>query len=79
MLPIIGVVIVFSMVFGGYFIAGGKMGIILSSLPYEMMMILGAAVGAFVISTDSHGLKHTISSIKKVGRGRRKVRRHGLG
>ncbi|MEL7282353.1 MAG: flagellar motor stator protein MotA [Pseudomonadota bacterium] len=69
MLPIIGVVIVFSMVFGGYLIAGGKMGIILSSLPYEMMMILGAAVGAFVISTDSHGLKHTISSVKKVGKG----------
>ena len=69
MLPIIGVVIVFSMVFGGYLIAGGNMGIILGALPYEMMIILGAAVGALVISTDSHGLKHTISSFKKVGKG----------
>ena len=43
MIGIVGIVIVFVMVFGGYVIAGGKIGIILHSLPYEMMMILGAA------------------------------------
>ena len=43
MIGIVGIVIVFVMVFGGYVIAGGKIGIILHSLPFEMMMIAGAA------------------------------------
>ena len=46
MFQIIGIVVLFAMVFGGYTIAGGKMGVILHSLPYEMMMIGGAAVGS---------------------------------
>ena len=46
MIGIIGIVCIFVMVFGGYLAAGGKMGIILKSLPFEMTMIGGAAVGA---------------------------------
>ncbi len=69
MFGILGIGIVFVMVFGGYLIAGGKMGIILGSLPYEMMMIGGAAVGAFVISNDMHGVKQTLSDIGKVFKG----------
>ncbi|MEM7722758.1 MAG: flagellar motor stator protein MotA [Pseudomonadota bacterium] len=69
MIGLIGIVVVFAMVFGGYLAAGGKMGIILKSLPFEMTMILGAAVGAFLISNDKHGIKHTISDIKKVFKG----------
>ena len=41
MIGIIGIVIIFAMVFGGYVAAGGKMGIILKSLPFEMIMIGG--------------------------------------
>ena len=52
MVGIVGVVVVFVMVFGGYLAAGGKMGIILKSLPFEFTMIGGAAVGAFLISND---------------------------
>ena len=59
MIGIVGICIVFVMVFGGYVIAGGKIGIILHSLPYEMMMIAGAALGAFVIANDKHGISHT--------------------
>lgn len=66
MLGIIGIAVIFVMVFGGYMLAGGKFGIILKSLPYEMMMIGGAAIGAFLISNDKTGLKHTISDLKKV-------------
>ena len=50
MLGIIGIAVIFVMVFGGYILAGGKMSIILHSLPYEMAMILGAACGAFLLS-----------------------------
>ena len=63
---IVGIIIVFVMVFGGYTLAGGKMGIILHSLPFEMMMIGGAAVGAFLISNPGHVIKHTLGDFKKV-------------
>jgi chemotaxis protein MotA len=57
------------MVFGGYLLAGGKLGIILKSLPFEMMMIGGAAVGAFAISSDGGTVKHTLKDIKRVFKG----------
>ncbi len=69
MIGIVGIVIVFAFVFGGYTFAGGKIGIILHSLPFEMMMIAGAALGAFVISNDMHGIKHTLKDVSKVFKG----------
>ncbi len=56
---IIGLVVTMVMVFGGYMLAGGKLDIILHSLPFEMMMIGGAAVGAFLASNDFNTIKHT--------------------
>jgi chemotaxis protein MotA len=56
-------VITVVMVFGGYIMAGGKMDIILHSLPFEMMMIGGAATGAFVASNDFNTIKHTFGDI----------------
>lgn len=69
MTGIIGIVLIFAMVFGGYILAGGKLGIIMKSLPFEMMMIGGAAVGAFTISNDMGTIKHTISDLGKVFKG----------
>lgn len=64
-----GVACVFIMVFGGYLMAGGKMGIILKALPFEMTMIGGAAVGAFLLGNSMSEVKHTIKDIKKVFKG----------
>jgi chemotaxis protein MotA len=69
MLGIVGIVVIFVMVFGGYMAAGGKLGIILKSLPFEMMMIGGAAVGSFLISNDMPAVKHTVKDIAKVFKG----------
>ena len=69
MIGLIGIVIIFVMVFGGYLLAGGKMGIILKSLPFEMIMIGGAALGAFVIGNDGAGIKHTAKDVGKVFKG----------
>ena len=69
MIGIIGILIIFVMVFGGYIAAGGKLGIILKALPFEMMMIGGAAVGAFLISNDMSAVKHTCKDIGKVFKG----------
>jgi chemotaxis protein MotA len=57
------------MVFGGYLAAGGKMGIILKSLPFEMMMIGGAAAGAFLIANSGSGAKHALKDVGKVFKG----------
>ncbi|WP_112320727.1 flagellar motor stator protein MotA [Oceanibium sediminis] len=69
MLSVIGILIVFAMVFGGYAIAGGKFGVIMGSIGYEMIMIGGAATGAFVIANSGAGLKQTLGDISKVFRG----------
>ena len=71
MIGIVGIAFIFIMVFGGYLLAGGHLGIILKSLPFEMMMIGGAAVGAFVISNDMSAIKHTAKDIAKVFKGPR--------
>ena len=69
MLAIIGIVCIFAMVFGGYIMAGGKMGIILHSLPYEMIIIGGATVGAFLLANDFATVKQTGKDLVKVFKG----------
>ncbi|WP_204112697.1 flagellar motor stator protein MotA [Shimia biformata] len=69
MIGIVGIVMIFVMVFGGYLAAGGKLAIILKSLPFEMAMIGGAAVGAFLISNQGAAIKHTLKDLGKVFKG----------
>lgn len=69
MLGMLGIVVILVMVFGGYMAAGGKMDIIIKALPYEMAMIGGAAVGAFMLSNAKSTIKHTMADIPKVFRG----------
>ncbi|MFN7222602.1 MAG: flagellar motor stator protein MotA [Paracoccaceae bacterium] len=69
MFGFIGIGVIFAMVFGGYLLAGGKLGIILKSLPFEMMMIGGASIGAFLVSNDIAVVKHTGKDIAKVFKG----------
>lgn len=57
MTSILGILITLVMVFGGYYIAGGKFSIILHSLPYEIMIIGGAATGALIVGNDFHTIK----------------------
>ncbi|MGB4827901.1 MAG: flagellar motor stator protein MotA [Paracoccaceae bacterium] len=69
MFGIIGIVVILVMVFGGYIVHGGSMGPILEALPFEIIMIGGAAVGAFLISNDLASIKHTVKDIGKVFKG----------
>ena len=59
----LGLIIVFVCVFGGYTLAGGKMGPILEALPFELMIIGGAAVGAFLIGNTMHVIKDTFKNM----------------
>jgi len=71
MIGIVGILVIFIMVFGGYILAGGKLAIIIKATPFELMMIGGAAAGAFFISNDMHTIKHTAKAIRKVFKGAR--------
>lgn len=69
MLTVVGFVFLLVMVFGGYLIAGGKFGIILGALPFEMMMIGGAAIGAMLMANSMTGVKHIAAGFGKVLKG----------
>ena len=69
MFGFVGIFLTIAMVFGGYLLAGGKMGVILHSLPFEMMMIMGAAVGAYLLGNDSHTLKATLGGLIRAFKG----------
>jgi chemotaxis protein MotA len=69
MFGIIGIILTMVMVFGGYLLAGGKMGVITHALPFEMMMIMGAAIGAYLLSNDSHTLKATVGGLVRAFKG----------
>ncbi len=65
MFQLIGIAIVFAAVFGGFTLAGGHFDVIIKSAPYEMIIIFGAAVGAFVIG---NGSTFIISTLKDLGK-----------
>ncbi len=61
MFVIIGWVVVMGCVFGVFIAHGGNMGPILKALPWEMAMIGGATLGAFLVNNQMTVIKGTIS------------------
>lgn len=66
MFQIIGIIVVFVMVFGGFSLAGGHFDVILKAMPFEMMMIGGAAVGAFLIGNKPKTVTKTLGDFAKI-------------
>jgi len=69
MFGIIGIVVIFGMVFGSYILGEGDMAIILHAAPHELMAILGAAVGAFLIANNFSVVTQTMKDMGKVFKG----------
>jgi chemotaxis protein MotA len=69
MFGIVGIVVILVMVFGGFLLHGGNLTPIIEALPFEMIMIGGAAVGAFLVSNDFAAVKHTAKDTAKVFKG----------
>ena len=69
MLSIVGILMVLGLVFGGYSLAGGKFGIIIKALPFELMMIGGAAAGTFLIANGGPVVKGALGDLKRVFKG----------
>jgi chemotaxis protein MotA len=70
----VGILVVFGMVFGGFIIAGGNMSVIIKAAPIEVMIIGGAAFGAYLIAnpmkTIKMGLSMGMKSLTKKGPGK---------
>lgn len=69
MLVIIGYVVVVISVFGGFALAGGHMGSLLQ--PIELLMIAGAALGAFLVGNSGKAIKATFKALPGVFQGAR--------
>lgn len=63
MLSIVGIFLILAMVFGGYILAGGSMGVILAALPLELMIIGGATCGSFCIGNKGPVIKRALKDI----------------
>lgn len=57
MLIIVGIIVTLVLVFGGFIISGGNIGVVLHALPIEGMVIGGAALGSFLVSNGGSILK----------------------
>jgi chemotaxis protein MotA len=66
MFQIIGIVLLFGLVFGSYLMSGGNLGVILHAAPHEMMAIGGAGLASFVISNSMTVIKGAGSGMGKV-------------
>jgi chemotaxis protein MotA len=63
MFVIIGWVVVMLCVFGVYIFHGGNIGVILTALPFEMITIGGATIGAFIANNQMKVIKATIKGL----------------
>lgn len=67
MLVIVGYLIVMFSVFGGFALAGGHLAALFQ--PIELLMIGGAAVGAFVVGNTVKAIKATLKALPSVLKG----------
>ena len=63
MLVISGYIVCLGCMFGMYVLHGGNIAVILKALPFELVTILGGAMGAFVVNNQPKVLKATLKSI----------------
>jgi chemotaxis protein MotA len=56
-------------IFGVYVVHGGNIGVILTALPFEMITILGGALGAFIVNNQPKVLKATAALLPQALKG----------
>jgi chemotaxis protein MotA len=69
MLILVGYLLVCASVFGGFALAGGHLGALFQ--PIELLMIGGAAGGAFIVGNSIKGIKATLASLPTLFKGSR--------
>jgi chemotaxis protein MotA len=66
MFPIIGIVTVFTMVFGVFLMEGGSFEVLAEAAPMEFLMIFGSAIGALTIGQEVSVLKGIAGGLGQV-------------
>ena len=69
MFVIIGYVVCLGCIFGVYIAHGGNISVILHALPFEIITILGGALGAFMVNNQPKVLKATLKALPSVMKG----------
>ena len=69
MLVIIGYIVCLGCIFGVYVAHGGNITVILHALPFEIITIMGGALGAFVVNNQSKVLKAVLKTLPTVLKG----------
>ena len=69
MFVILGYLITFGCVFGVFVAHGGNIQVVLSALPFEMITIGGAALGAFLVNNQGKVLKATMAAVPQALKG----------
>ncbi len=69
MFPIVGILVVFGCIAGGYLIEKGNLLVLMQ--PAELLIILGASMGTVLIGNPPHLLKTIVSSVFQVFKGSR--------
>lgn len=78
MFPIIGIIVLILMVFGGFALTGGNLGPVMHALPHEMLIIGGAGVGSLIIGNSGKELKALGGGLGKVFKGPQYVKQDYL-
>ena len=65
MFQIIGIVLLFGLVFSSFIMSGGKMRVIMNAAPRELMAILGVGVAAFLIGNSMSTIKSAMGGVFK--------------
>ena len=69
MFPVVGIVVLIVLVFGGFALTGGNLGPVMHALPHEMLIIGGAALGSLIIGNSGADLKALGGGLGKVFKG----------
>src|SRR6201996_2613010 len=67
--PIIGIVLLFGLVFGSFIMTGGNLGVVIEAAPHELMCILGAGIAGLLIANSMPVLKNLGAGFGKVFKG----------
>jgi chemotaxis protein MotA len=71
MLTIGGLGFLLACVFGSFVASGGAIGPLMASMPFELLTILGAAVGTFIMANSMTAVKHTLAGFGMILKGER--------
>lgn len=69
MIVLVGYIVVLACVLGGYAMAGGSFGVLIHAAPHELFVIVGAALGAFLVSNNTKTIKATVKAVPNLLKG----------